>query len=315
MPYLIAVCWTRRRALFDEFHLASVKRRLPHRLARVEAGGGRCDHELIVMRAGLCLCLLLGAIGPPRTPDVPRATEALGGFALQDEGGTRLLLLPALEHPERLATALCSDGRRIPVQFERRQLERKGTNGRQTSYNFDNLGGSIFRIATGRVGADVTCFLAAEPLLAGASVLTVAAPSPAGACTQRAQLAALRARPVAHCWPVTRLLPDKEVALLEFDRRGKDALASLAFVDGRRTMFADYPAEFRGEGRDLWRADDGGVLAPDGFRVVCALQRGSWYALGVTWSGPEGQSLSLWISEGRERFTQAIVDYWYQAPL
>jgi hypothetical protein len=266
------------------------------------------------MRLGLCVCFLLSAIGSAPTRDVPRATDALGGFALQDDGGTRLLLLPPLEHPERLKTALCSDGRRLPVQFERRQVERTGANGRQTPNNFDNLGGSVFRIGMGKVGADVTCFLAGEPLLSGAAVLTVSAPRPAGACLQRARFADLRARPVTHCWPVTRLLPDKEVALLEFDRRGKDALASLVLVDGRRTMFADYPAEFRGEGQDLWRADDGGVLSPDGFRVVCALQRGSWYALGVAWSGPEGQSLSLLISEGRERFTQAIGDYWYQAP-
>jgi hypothetical protein len=110
------------------------------------------------------------------------------------------------------------------------------------------------------------------------------------------------------------MAPGKQIALLEFDRRGKDALASLVFVDGTRTIFADYPAEFQGAGQDLWRADDGGVLSPEGFHIVCALQRGDWYALGVAWGGAEGRSLSLWISEGRERFTEVINDYWYQAP-
>jgi hypothetical protein len=108
---------------------------------------------------------------------------------------------------------------------------------------------------------------------------------------------------------------EKQVALLEFDRRGKDALASLVFVDGTRTIFADYQAEFRGAGQDVWRVDDGGVLSPEGLKIVCALQRGGWYALGVTWPGAEGQSLSLWISEGSERFTKVISDYWYQAPI
>jgi hypothetical protein len=87
------------------------------------------------------------------------------------------------------------------------------------------------------------------------------------------------------------------------------------FTDEARTIFADYPAEFRGEGEDLWRADDGGVLSPKGFQIVCALQRGSWYALGIAWAGPEGQSLSLWTSDGTERFTEIIRDYWYQAPI
>jgi hypothetical protein len=65
----------------------------------------------------------------------------------------------------------------------------------------------------------------------------------------------------------------------------------------------------------LWRVDDGGVLWPEGFTVVCALQRGGWYALGIAWQGAEGQSLSLWICEGSERFTEVIKDYWYQAPI
>ena len=79
-------------------------------------------------------------------------------------------------------------------------------------------------------------------------------------------------------------------------------------------MFADFHAEFRRPGEDLWRVDDGGVLSPAGLKIVCALQRGSWLALATAWAGTEGQSLSLWISEGSERFTQVIKDYWYQAP-
>ena len=117
------------------------------------------------------------------------------------------------------------------------------------------------------------------------------------------------------CWPIARVAPEKQIALLEFDRQGQDGLASLVFVDGTRTILADYPAQFRGGGQDLWRADDGGVLSPDGFEIVCALQRGDWYALGIAWAGAEGRSLSLWISEGSERFTKAVDDYWYQAPI
>ena len=264
--------------------------------------------------AALCLCLMLSAIGGAQV-DLPRATDAVGGFALQDKDGARLLLLPDVEHPERLKTALCSDGRRVAVQFERRQTARSGANGRQTPRNFDELAGSVFRIGAGRVGSDAICFLASEPLLAGASALTISAPLQDGACQQRGRFASLRARPVVHCWPLARLQSGQQVALLEFARRGKDALASLAVVDGSRALFADYPAEFRGAGADLWRADDGGVLSPDGFRVVCALQRGSGLALGIAWAGPEGQSLSLWVSEGREPFRQVIRDYWYQAPL
>ena len=193
-----------------------------------------------------------------------------------------------LAQPELLNVALCSGGRRFPVQFAHRQAEREGNNGRQTPYNFDNLAGSVFTILTGSVDPAATCFLASESLLARSTLLSIAAPEGSGACLQRGRFATLRDRPVIHCWPIARMAPEKQVALLEFDRRGKDALASLVFVDGTRTIFADYLAEFRGARQDLWKVDDGGVLSPEGFKIVCALQRGGWYALGVAWPGGEG---------------------------
>jgi hypothetical protein len=103
--------------------------------------------------------------------------------------------------------------------------------------------------------------------------------------------------------------------LVEFERRGTTALASVVVTDGPRTIFADYPAEFRGAGQDLWRADDGGELSPEGWSVVCLLQRETGYALAIAWSGTEGDSLSLWASDGGDRFVQVVRDYWYRAPM
>lgn len=282
----------------------------------------------MIIRAGLSasyLCFMIGVVGRTQVQNVPSATDAHGGFGFRDQMGARLLLLPNhdgsevdlqnLARPELLKTALCAGGRRFSVQFERRQIEGAGNNGRQTSYNFDKLAGSVFTVLGQKVPPEATCFLASDPLLAGSTVLGIVAPVGSGACVQRDRFAALRSRSVTHCWPLARMAPGKDVALLEFERRGKDALASLIVVDGTRTMFADYPAEFRGEGQELWRVDDGGVLSPRDFEIVCALRRGNWYALGIGWHGAEGQSLSLWISEGSERFTKVINDYWYQAPI
>jgi hypothetical protein len=275
--------------------------------------------------SGFFLCFVLGVVGGAQVQDAPSATDEHGGFGLLDQSGARLLVLlnhhdgggvdlRSLTRPELLKTALCG-GRRFTVRFERRQVEGPNDNGRQTSHNFDKLAGNVFTVLENTIDLDATCFLASETLLTGSVVLSLAAPIGPGACVQRDRFAARRGRSVTHCWPLARMASGQEVALLEFERRGKDALASLAVVDGTRTMMADYPAEFRGEGQDLWRADDGGVLSPTGFEIVCALQRGDWYALGIAWSGAEGRALSLWISEGGERFTKVIKDYWYHAPI
>ena len=262
---------------------------------------------------GSCLSFLIGLAGGAQAQDLPGATDGHGGFGLPDQRGSRLLLLPSLARPELLKTALCGGGRRAAVRFERRQVE-SANDGRQTWRNFDQLPGSAYTVLGNTVDPDAPCFLASDALLAGSTVLSIAEPTGSGACLHSDRFAARRDRPVVHCWPLARLGPDKEVALLEFERRGKNALASLVVVDGSRTMFADVPAEFRGAREDLWRVDDGGVLSPDALKIVCVLQRGGWYALGSAWAGAEGQLLSLWISEGNERFTKVINDYWYQAP-
>lgn len=263
------------------------------------------------------LCLLTMVVGAAQVRHLPAAAEGYGAFGFSNSNGTRLLVAPELSRPEMLHTALCSDGRRLPVQFEGWQAEREGHNGRQTPYNFDKLAGNVFRVLDGQLDIDASCFVGSDALLAKSTVLHVTSPNGSGACTavERRRFASLRGRPVLHCWPIARLAAGRQIALLEFARRGKDALASFVLLDGNRMVFADYPAEFRAEGEDLWRADDGGVLSPEGFRVVCVLQRGESYVLGIGWAGPEGESLSLWVSGASERFSEVINDYWYQSPV
>ena len=249
-----------------------------------------------------------------QTPDLPAATDSHGGFALPDRDGRRLVLTAGLPNPERLNTALCSGGHRISVRFSGPQAAREADTGRQTPDNFDNLAGSLFTLA-GRVDPAAVCFLASDSLLAGSIRLDIAAPDGSGACLERRRLAAVRQRQVSHCWPLARLGPRAHAALLEFERRGTHALASLVVVDGATTMFADYPAEFSGHGQDLWRVDDGGRLSPEGWKLVAAVQRGNSFALAVSWAGSEGQSLSLWTSGEGTQLTEIISDYWYQVPL
>lgn len=263
---------------------------------------------------GLGLSLLMNTAGGARVQDLPGATDTYGGFGIPDQGGSRLLVIPKLARPQLLKTALCAGGRRVPVRFAHRQAEDANSDGRQTSRSFDKLAGNVFAVSGKTVDPGTPCFLASDALLAGSAVLSVGAPDGSGACLQPGRFAALRDRPVVHCWPLARLGPGKDIALLEFERRGKDALASLVLVDGSGTIFADVHAEFRGAGEDLWRVDDGGVLSPEGLQVVCVLERKGWHALGTAWVAAEGRSLSLWIAEGGDQFTKVVNDYWYQAP-
>jgi hypothetical protein len=263
---------------------------------------------------GASVFVLMNLVGRAQVTDLPATTETHGGFGLPDQRGTRLLVTSELARPEQLKEAICGRGLRVPIRFERRQAADARGEPNQTSRNFDKLRGSIFAVSGSPPDLDTPCLLASDGLLAGSEVLKISAPEDSGACLQQDRFATLRGRRVVHCWPLARVGPEQHLALLDFEIRGKDALASVVLVDGARAVFADLHAEFRGAGEDLWRVDDQGVLSPEGFKVVCVLQRGDWYALGTAWAAGEGESLALWVSEGPGRLTRVINDYWYQAP-
>jgi hypothetical protein len=261
--------------------------------------------------------LLILLTGGMQAQELHQATMQHGAFAFPDPSGTRLLTLAGPSQPAMLHTALCNGGGRFPVRFERRQAEIKGHNGRHIPNNFDKLEGDVFTVLQGKIEESASCFLASDALLSSATVLPAEPPAASNECGPdvRLGLASSRSRPVVHCWAIARLPANRRLVLVEFARRDKDALASVALIDGNRIIFADYPAVFRGAGEDVWRVDDGGVLSPEDFQVVFLLQRGNFYALGINWRGSEGGSLAVFVSSSDNRFTRVIADYWYWMPV
>ena len=233
---------------------------------------------------------------------------------MPDRTGARLILTSDLARPQTLTVAICAGGQRVSIKFETRQPARAGGSGRQSPDQFDMLAGTVFGVVGAPVDRCASCLIVPDSLLAGRQVLKVSKTGAREACAAEGRIAQLRDRAVTRCWPLAVAGMTARILLVEFERRGKDALASVVLIDGSRTIFADYAAEFRGEGESLWRVDDEGNLRPDGFDIVGVLQRGAWYALATSWRGAEGQSRQLWVSDGSDRFTTVLADYLYQAP-
>src|SRR5262245_21610409 len=110
------------------------------------------------------VCLLLCAVAALSGQELPRATGEYGAFAFSNFDGTHLLAASELPQAESVHDAFCADGSRVPVRYDRQQIER-ANNGRQTPYNFDTLPGNVFAVLQGRIGrgqdpAFMTCFVA-----------------------------------------------------------------------------------------------------------------------------------------------------------
>ena len=238
-------------------------------------------------------------------------------FAFPNPQGTHLLATGEVANPGVLRTAICTGGQRVSVEFERRQTEGKDSTGRQAPHNFLQTAGALFRIAGGTVSPNSACVMTDDSFVKGATFVPLQRPDRGARCARSAypQFQTDKGRPVVACWPIGASVDGVQIAVIEFSRHLTRALASLVVIDGARRMYVDYPATFTGPGDDLWRADDGGNIHPEGFEVVFLMKRGTTYIVAVDWAGAEGNALSLHVSEGGSPFKEAISDSWYRSPM
>lgn len=238
-------------------------------------------------------------------------------FAFPNLQGTRLLATSEIPKPETLRVALCGGSQRLAVQFERRQAEGRNSTSRQTPHNFERTAGAVFRIVNGTIGADAACVLTDETFLSDGTLIPVKRPPQTARCStaRYPEFQADKGRPVVGCWPIAESPSGLQVAVIEFARRLTNALASLVVIDGKRRMYIDYPAQFKGPGDDLWRADDGGEIHAEGFDVVFLMKRGTTYFIAIGWAGAEGSVLSVHTSDGGQQLKELLTDSWYRSPL
>jgi hypothetical protein len=243
-------------------------------------------------------------------------------FAFSDEQGVRLLATSEVANPHMLNAALCTGAPRpLAIEFDRTQAEGQDSTGRQNPQNFDRTGGSVFRIVGAKVSGGSTCVVTEQAFLADATLVTLQRPPDSARCSKATypQLQKDKGRPVLGCWPIGESpAGDRSIAVLEFSRHLTRALASIIVRDGDRRIYVDFPAIFTGPGDDLWRADDGGSIHPEGFQVVFLMKRGNTYLVGLDWAGAEGSVLSIHVADGPGdsiQFQEVMSDSWYRSPL
>ncbi|KPK49395.1 MAG: hypothetical protein AMS22_13735 [Thiotrichales bacterium SG8_50] len=244
-------------------------------------------------------------------PSVPRTV-----FAFSNEHGSHLLALGDVGDPEGVSTAVCEDGKRYALKHLGKQgADPKKDSGRDVVQNFRFLEGNVYKVRSGFAGGDRNCLIATADFFAGRQVLKVgrsfASSSKAGCSpSYRQRIERLRARKVVRCVLLARV-ENQSVLALEFERRPKDALATVVLVGPEHQTFWDLPG--RDDGQSTWRVDDGGHFKPGDLSVLFAFSHESFTELGIAWVGVEGTSLSYLRPKGG-RFFLYRNDYRYHAP-
>lgn len=254
-------------------------------------------------------------IGALSTQDLPAVDHNYGAFAFPNVKGTELIVVHEIPNAAELRTAICG-GQVISVRFVRRQTISGESTDRLFPEQFDHLAGTIFQVVGRSVAPARTCFVAADSLLSNAELYPMRAFSRPTTCgtTERHRVATLRERRIRACWSIASMQRHGLVSIVEYVRVGTEGLASLIVVTNERAIAIDFPAKYRGEGEEMWRAGDGGEFSPDGFNVPFVVRRGRSYFIALDWAGEEGNSLQLYTSDPGSPVRQAISDYWYRAP-
>ena len=256
--------------------------------------------------------LVIGAVS---TQDLPAVDPIYGAFAFPNLKGTELIVVHEIPNAAELRTAICG-GRLISVRFVRRQTISDKATGWQSPQEFEHLAGAVFQVVGRSVPPEHTCFVAADSLLDNAALYPVRALSRPTTCStaERRRVATLRERAIRACWSIASMQQHGLVSIVEYVRVGTEGLASLIVVTNERAIAIDFPAKYRGEGEEMWRAGDGGEFSPDGFNVPFVVRRGSSYVIALDWGAEEGNSLQLYSSDPGRPVRKAISDYWYRAP-
>jgi hypothetical protein len=244
---------------------------------------------------------------------VPEGVEPFyGGFAYADSSGRRLLAVSELSDPAAVLTAICQSGGRLAVRFDRHQPRGENDSGRQTSRNFDNDEGDLFRVVDGDAGRDETC------LLIGPALFALASPTiPRGALDTRCdpadstRITEVKQRLVTSCSRVWIVDDTTRVVAAVFELRGDSALASLALIDPIQVALLDFPGHHDPDA-GTWRVGDGGAFHAEHINILFVTVGPTDRAIALAWGAGEGESSVLAVAvEGATTLEEGVRGYRY----
>jgi hypothetical protein len=121
-----------------------------------------------------------------------------------------------------------------------------------------------------------------------------------------------RGRPVRLYWPMHRAGAAQEVAVVEFEAKESDRLASVVLVEADRLSYFDWPARIGDT--DCWRVSDGCRFSADTMDIPIVLGRSGELVLVFTSWGEEGQAIVL-LQARDGKLVELKNAYRYYAPI
>jgi hypothetical protein len=121
-------------------------------------------------------------------------------------------------------------------------------------------------------------------------------------------------RELLECWHLTSFDDGTQALAAQFVTVDTIALAAVALVQDRVTLFHALLGRYSGPGESVWRVDDGGVFNPDAIRFLFVAQLPRAQAAALLWTGAEGESAELMAADSTGHARSILTNYRYWSP-
>lgn len=239
--------------------------------------------------------------------------QAFITFAFLNENKDSLVSLPVEDEkikPE-LATHAIIENKVIPIIFSNTKLESQTSNGRQTSHNFANNGGSFFTFKEPVKQGDFA-LLVNQDFIDHNKVMPFIEKDKKTEEPTISILSKKYNRKIAKSATIAELEDQSQIILTLFEVKNDSALAVLSYLHHDQLITLDFPAKY--DEMSTWRVDDGGIFDFENLQVLSVFQSDKSIKIATVFWGAEGYNLNLY--ESTDGVFKSIAEaYGYSAPL
>ncbi|MCI1695777.1 hypothetical protein [Aneurinibacillus aneurinilyticus] len=253
----------------------------------------------IFLVSGLCMDEAIANTEATKVSFAGKVNGDAVTFAYADKTGKHLLAfdLNSSDRPKRFTKVICSPGNVRSVKYVKYQKEGKHSNHRNAASNITQDAGAWFDVVNGKFKENESCLLIEKDAFKGHTFLPHK-PVEQGEFSDEIirKVTEFKKRKVIKQGLIGEISPGVQIGLVEFERKGKNVLASIVMTTPNGLVFKDFPATY--DEVSTWRVDDQGEIDPQMFNILFVTKSKTGYTLGLEWIGFEGNSLSVLQQNG-----------------
>lgn len=239
--------------------------------------------------------------------------EAFVGFAFLNEKKDSLVSLAVEDEkikPEA-ATHAIIENKITPIDFSVTKPESESSNGRQTSHNFSNNGGTFFSLKEQIKEGDFA-LIVNQKFIDQNQILPFKKINKETNEQIKLKIAKQYNRKISQSSTLAELNNKAQINITLFEVKNDSALAVLTYLHNDQLITLDFPAKY--DEMSTWRVDDGGVFDFENLQLLSIFQSDKSIKIATVFWGAEGYNLNFYESVDGV-FKNIAEAYGYSAPL